>query len=159
MLLIWVIYTLALVRLARGTIGPLAPSHAKYSWLSVAIIFVLAWGAQGSHLSPSLLPDNEALDRHQLISHLVARILPVAAFGLLIISEFCTYIFSLFAPEVIFAYLHQPTMAVHAASLTYYVIELFQSYHAMTDAFGRPSFPLRYVLWTVSVSTMLVCIY
>ena len=69
------------------------------------------------------------------------------------------YLFSLAAPEVVFAYLRHPVMAVHAASLSYYVREFAVAQPAMTDAFGRQVYPLRYVLWCGSVSSMLISVY
>ena len=93
------------------------------------------------------------------IAYMAARLLPIAGFGLLLVSELAVYLFSLAAPEVVFAYLRHPVMAVHAASLSYYVREFAVAQPAMTDAFGRQVYPLRYVLWCGSVSAMLVSVY
>ena len=59
---------------------------------------------------------------------------------------------------MVFAYLRHPVMAVHAASLSYYVREFAVAQPAMTDAFGAV-YPLRYVLWCGSVSSMLISVY
>ena len=58
-----------------------------------------------------------------------------------------------------YAYMRHPPMAVHACSLIYYVLELFVNIHTVLDTFGRPVYPLRYVLWTCSVSCMFISIY
>ena len=45
---------------------------------------------------------------------------------------------------------------VHATSLFYYLVKLLLTTHTMVDAFGRPIYPLRYVMWTCSVPCMLI---
>ena len=54
--------------------------------------------------------------------------------------------------EQCFANSCEPVISVHATSLFYYLVELFLTTHTMIDAFGRPIYPLRYVMWTCSVS-------
>ena len=50
-------------------------------------------------------------------------------------------------------------MSVHAVSFLYYVYEPGTESCVMFDAFGRPLHPLRYVLWTISVSSMCLSLY
>jgi len=98
------------------------------------------------------------LDTFQIM-YLIARITQIAGFGLLFASELAVYVFSLGAPSTMYAYMRHPPMAVHACSFIYYVLEMCVNIHTMLDAFGRPVYPLRYILWTCSVSCMFISIY
>jgi len=50
-------------------------------------------------------------------------------------------------------------MCVHAITLLYYIFEPGVERCLMLDAFGRPLHPMRYVMWTISVSSMCVSLY
>jgi hypothetical protein len=79
---------------------------------------------------------------------------PVTAFSLLTIAELTVFLFNAIGPTAVYAYLRVPAMSVHGTTLLYYLWE--NSMEAGTglreDVFGRPLYPLRYVMWTLSVS-------
>ena len=83
---------------------------------------------------------------------------PVTAFVLLLVSETVGLLFSAVGPSSAFAYLRVPSMTVHFTTLLYYLWEP-DRIGALTDAFGHPLSPLRYVMWTTSVSLMIFSIY
>lgn len=80
--------------------------------------------------------------------------IPTTAFALLLTSEVISYMFCAVGPTRHFAYLRVPAMVVHAAALLYYIWVPFAGVCTYTDAFGRPLHPMRYVMWTVSVTLM-----
>eukprot|EP00964_Phaeocystis_antarctica_P085564 scaffold54073_cov60-Phaeocystis_antarctica.AAC.1 len=82
--------------------------------------------------------------------------MPIAAFGMMLVSEISVLVFARGFPRMTFSYMRYPVMSVHATSLFYYLVELFLTTHTMIDAFGRPIYPLRYVMWTCSVPRMLI---
>ena len=114
----------------------------------------------------------------------LAIALPVSAFGLLLFSEAASWLFSMLAPTRTYASLRHPVLCVHTMTLLYYLVEPSTAECIMCaasrgclapvsnqrqhpngvrarcfrlrreDAFGRPLYPLRYVMWTVSVSCM-----
>jgi len=87
-------------------------------------------------------------------------LVPIVGFALLFTSEMVTWIFALLAnPPPAFAALRHPVMSVHAMSLLYYIFEPITETCVRFDAFGRPLHPLRYVMWTISVSTMCLALY
>ena len=85
--------------------------------------------------------------------------LPVAGFGLLLCSEGVSWLFGMLGKQSAFASARHPVMSVHAVSFLYYVYEPGTESCVMFDAFGRPLHPLRYVLWTISVSSMCFSLY
>jgi len=85
--------------------------------------------------------------------------IPVTAFSLLLSSEVVAYVFSSVGPRRHFSFLRVPAMIVHATTLLYYVWEPYTGAFALDDAFGRALFPLRYVMWTISVTLMSVSVY
>ena len=85
--------------------------------------------------------------------------LPVAGFGLLLCSEGVSWLFGMLGKQSAFASARHPVMSVHAVSFLYYVSEPGTESCVMFDAFGRPLHPLRYVLWTISVSSMCFSLY
>jgi len=68
-------------------------------------------------------------------------------------------VFSSVGPRRHFSFLRVPAMIVHATTLLYYVWEPYTGAFALDDAFGRALFPLRYVMWTISVTLMSVSVY
>ena len=78
--------------------------------------------------------------------------MPIAIFGMMLVSEVSEIVLTRGFPRINFAYMRYPVISVHATSLFYYLVELFLTTHTMIDAFGRPIYPLRYVMWTCSVS-------
>ena len=163
---VWLIYTTVLVRFALGRWGTLQPEHARYVWVIAPMVFLAQVTMDLRDVDTGTSDPVGALLGHgtapldgPAIAYMAARLLPIAGFGLLLVSELAVYLFSLAAPEVVFAYLRHPVMAVHAASLSYYVREFAVAQPAMTDAFGRQVYPLRYVLWCGSVSSMLISVY
>jgi hypothetical protein len=80
--------------------------------------------------------------------------MPIAAFGMMLVSEISVLVFARGFPRMTFSYMRYPVMSVHATGLFYYLVELCLTTHTMIDAFGRPIYPLRYVMWTCSVSRM-----
>lgn len=50
-------------------------------------------------------------------------------------------------------------MVVHTTTLLYYLWEPHTGAFALIDAFGRTLFPLRYVMWTISVTNMSLSVY
>ena len=55
--------------------------------------------------------------------HSIIFALPIAGFGLLLMSEFVTWLFATLGPQRAFAPLRHPVMSVHAISFLYYVDE------------------------------------
>jgi len=154
----WIIYTLILLCFHSGKWGTLKPNHARLSWMAVpvmacAFLLVESRSNSGEHASAAL-----GVMGPTEIAYLAAWVIPIAGFGLLLLSEVALYLFALAAPEVIFAYLRHPVMAVHASTLMYYIYELTSTTRSL-DAFGRPIYPLRYLLWACSVSAMLISVY
>ena len=91
-------------------------------------------------------------------AHSLVYALPIAGFALLLISEMVTWLFSCLGPRRAFAPLRHPVMCVHMISLTYYWCEPTVQ-DLPLDAFGRPLHPLRYIMWTISVSSMCFSLY
>ena len=123
--------------------------------------------------------------------------MPIAGFGLLLLSEAVAWLFASLGPKRAFANLRHPVMAVHMVTFLYYSFEpgtescvMYASRHAnypgfpcrhhfdgrrvpcpsvdnpaarprvtRWDAFGRPLHPLRYVMWTISVSAMCLSLF
>ena len=123
--------------------------------------------------------------------------MPIAGFGLLLLSEAVAWLFASLGPKRAFANLRHPVMAVHMVTFLYYSFEpgtescvMYASRHAnypgfpcrhhfdgrrvpcpsvdnpaarprvtRWDAFGRPLHPLRYVMWTISVSSMCLSLF
>ena len=131
--------------------------------------------------------------------------IPIAGFGMLLVSEIANFIFMSLGPRGMYASLGHPVISVHVIVLLYYLtepqdVELCVSPCSQTcafrargrrvcarstvthphknmyvhvrmrlraspralgrlDVFGRPLHPLRYVMWTVSVSTMCLAVY
>ena len=97
-------------------------------------------------------------DLHTVVRSIVFA-LPIAGFGLLLLSEAVTWLFQALGPQRTFAALRHPVMSVHAISFLYYSSEPGTESCRMFDAFDRPLHPLRYVLWTISVSSMCLALY
>ena len=158
----WSTYTLCLIAFARGHFGQLRPSHAKHAWYLLVVMLIGQIALRGDDKSgrvTDFLGGATKVVDGMAVFYLAVRVMPIAGFALLLLSELATFLFSLTAPEMVFAYLRHPVMAVHAASLSYYIHEVFLTSRAMQDAFGRPLYPLRYLLWTCSVSSMFVSVY
>jgi bacteriorhodopsin len=85
--------------------------------------------------------------------------MPIAGFGLLLVSELFTWLFASLGPARAFANLRHPVMSVHLITFLYYVFEPGTESCIMWDAFGRPLHPLRYVMWTISVSAMCLSLF
>lgn len=85
--------------------------------------------------------------------------IPVTAFSLLLSSEIVAYAFASVGPRRHFSFLRIPAMVVHTTTLLYYLWEPHTGAFALIDAFGRTLFPLRYVMWTISVTNMSLSVY
>ena len=88
-------------------------------------------------------------------THAAFLIAPLIGFSLLAISEFLSWFFvSVIGPASKFAHLRQPVLAVHATTALFYIICYTRGTTVMEDRFGRPLYPLRSVMWSVSVSSL-----
>jgi len=162
--ILWSIYTRGCIALERGHLGRLQPHHAKYTFwcfpLAVLVHAVSYFSESHGVAEVDFLSSlsGKTLDR-SLLLYLGCRVMPIAAFGMMLVSEISVLIFARGFPRMTFAYMRYPVMSVHATSLFYYLVELFLTTHTMIDAFGRPIYPLRYVMWTCSVSCMMISVY
>ena len=110
---------------------------------------------EGAQTSP--IPEGIAQTRPLLAIYLVT---PLAGFGLLFISEFLSWIFTCcLGPVTKYAYFRHPVMAVHASAGVFYFLSYLCGSVTLEDRFGRPLYPLRYVMWFVSVSSLGQSVY
>ena len=58
-----------------------------------------------------------------------------------------------------FCYVRHPAMCTHLVALLYYISEPPPEACVHSDIFGRPIYPLRYMMWTISVSSMVIAIF
>lgn len=141
----------------RGELGPLQPRHAPYAWLLCLSVLSI------SHvLTVALVDDSQRVPCPQLtLGGADADLLPVVAFTLLLVSEGATVLFAWCGAEgaEMFAYVRQPVLAVHGASLLYYSLAASRRLVCLPDAFGRPFAPLRTALWLGSISSMVASVY
>jgi len=152
------VYLMLLIRLARGQII-VRPVFAYYAWpwtLGV-FIFLKAFGYQ---LFPDILRAvTKNANNDDLMVQILIFLMPVTGFALLLFGELSSLFFSLSGPRAPFSFLRQPMMAIHAISFYFYLIEPSRELRAVTDIFGRPLYPLRYVMWNTSVSCMVLSIF
>lgn len=100
----------------------------------------------------SPIPAGLAQENPSLAAFLIA---PLIGFSLLAVSEFLSWFFvSVLGPATKFAHLRQPVLAVHATTALFYIICYTSGTTVLEDRFGRPVYPLRSVMWTVSVSSL-----
>jgi hypothetical protein len=162
LILSWAIYTVCLIAFARGKLPRLQLVHAPYAWLCVLFVAATIIASRDDDPPEWATFGRVPLESDLGVMHLLFRIMPIAGFFMLLVSEISAWLFALGSPDPdasVYMYLRHPAMAVHAASFIYYVHELFISTYSMLDAFDRPVIPLRYVLWNTSVSCMLVSMY
>uniref|UniRef100_A0A7S3B639 Uncharacterized protein n=1 Tax=Haptolina ericina TaxID=156174 RepID=A0A7S3B639_9EUKA len=86
-------------------------------------------------------------------------LLAVVSFALLCASEVATYLFNLIGPPAAFTFLRLPVLAVHLSTLLFYVFSAYDPACLGRDTFGRPLHPLRYVMWTTSVSCSVISVF
>jgi len=101
----------------------------------------------------SPLPDDLAITAPYLAIYMIA---PLVGFGLLFVSEVLSWVFvSWLGPGSRYQHFRQPIMAVHACTFLHYFLSYVgQGAVQITDRFGRPLYPVRYVMWFVSVSSL-----
>ena len=160
LVIVYSTYTVALVALHQGRLGQVKVAHAPRIWLCVLVFTLLAAALHHGATSNAFFDtfSDRKLDQFTLF-YLAVRLMPIAGFGMLLVSEVCAALFASGGPNPGLSHMRHPSMVVHACSLIYYVNELFLSQEQLTDAFDRQIYPLRYVLWTISVSCMLVSMY
>jgi len=108
---------------------------------------------------PFSLPlDENGTPVEQLMWICFTWLTPVTGFGLLLMSEVAAFLFGMVGPGK-YRHLRHPVMAVHGSAMVYYVLESSSWARPFTDIFGRPFYPMRYALWTCSVTCMIVAIY
>ena len=146
----WLCYLVA----ARNNWTMRSPWRPEYLWTSWPIALVIFLTAQHDLLL-SAPRKRDLSDPTQSFVYA----LPVAGFGLLLCSEGVSWLFGMLGKQSAFASARHPVMSVHAVSFLYYVSEPGTESCVMFDAFGRPLHPLRYVLWTISVSAMCFSLY
>jgi len=113
------------------------------------------WGIGYELESP--LPADLAYDNPLLFLFLLS---PVIGFGLLLISEFLSWLFtSVLGPARCYAHFRHPIMAVHGSTLLFYILAYAHGAVALQDRFGRPLYPVRYVHWFLSVSSLGQSVY
>ena len=144
---VWLVY-LILAKFKRTMLAPVVLDNLWMCWPVALTIFLSAQ----YELTP-LSADSTVRDLSDPIKA-VAFALPIAGFGQLLLSEMAVWLVGYLGPRRRFAALRHPVMSVHAITLLFYVFEPGQEAIIMFDAFGRPLHPLRYVLWTISVSSM-----
>jgi len=125
-------------------------------YTGVLLLFHLALIGAGYELQ-SPLPAGLPATNPLLFLYMVS---PVVGFGLLLFSEFLSWLFtSVLGPARRYAYFRHPIMAVHASTLLFYVLSYSQGAVALQDRFGRPLYPVRYVHWFLSVSSLGQSVY
>ena len=104
---VWLIYTTALVRFALGRWGTMQPEHARYVWVIAPMVFLAQMTMDLRDVDTGTSDPVGALLGHgtapldgPAIAYMAARLLPIAGFGLLLVSELAVYLFSLAAPEL-----------------------------------------------------------
>jgi len=152
------IYTawLAYLIMAKYRRTMLAPASLDNLWMCWPVSLTIFLSARHE-----LLPLSQADIERDLGDPFKALVyaMPIAGFGLLLLSETAVWLFGYLGPRRRFASLRHPVMSVHAISLLFYISEPGAEACVMFDAFGRPLHPLRYVMWTISVSAMCFAIY
>ena len=113
---VWLLYLLA----AKNNRVMHDPSRLKQLWLC----WPLSLGSYAvSRYSLSQdTPIGTGRDLSDALHSLIFA-LPIAGFGLLLMSEFTTWFFATLGPQRAFAPLRHPVMSVHAISFLYYVDE------------------------------------
>ena len=153
-------YVVLLVLFAQGKLGALHPNHAKFAWpfCFCSMVFGYAVFFDLGASTFELLPLPEGMPADEVMWACFTWLMPVTGFGLLLWSELAAFLFSRIGPGE-YHHLRHPVMAVHATSLGYYLLQASSLSPPITDSFGRPFFPMRYVLWTDSVTCMIIAIY
>jgi len=133
------------VALTRQTAYACMPCYTSF-----LLLCHFALSAAGYPRSSPLPEPNSSSVMLQLV-----LISPVIGFGLLLVSEVFSWLFiSVLGPATEYAYFRHPIMGVHATTLTFYVLTYTHGAVTLEDRFGRPLYPVRYVHWFVSVSSL-----
>lgn len=162
---ILVAYLIALIRLLpEGSWRP-RREHAVLIWPTALGCFLLSHAVFGPPWDEVFAvlnqpPAYEALSNqfHQFLVDSIRRA-ALPGFSLLLFSELSSFLFIQLGPVSLrrAASLRHPVMCTHTVALLYYLIE--PSAASYLDVMGRPIFPLRYLLWLTSVSSMVLSIY
>ena len=158
----WVFSSLLLlVQFLRGSFGHLQPRHAMLAWPFSMGSMVLGHISLGFYAPRILLPSatDDGLSHGETMRDAFVFMMPIVAFGLLLISEFALWLFARMVSGGRFGFLRQPIMAVHGSTLLYYLFEPLRRTRGWVDIFGRPLYPMRHVMWTCSVTCMLCTLY
>ena len=158
-------YLLALVRiLPEGSWRP-RREHAVLVWPSALGTFLLShavfgptWDEVFTVLNSPSAYEELSNPIHQFLVESIRRA-ALPGFSLLLFSEVSSFLFIQLGPMALrrTASLRHPVMCTHTVALLYYLIE--PSASSYLDVMGRPIFPLRYLLWQTSVSSMVLSIY
>ena len=136
------------VRMTKRSAKLCVPGYCSLLLLVHTALGAWSGATSCSPLEPDMLATSPVLA--------VYFIAPVIGFGLLFISEAVTFVFiSILGPGTKYEHFRHPVMAVHATAFLFYVL-MYTSPGgvALEDRFGRPLYPLRYVMWFVSVSSL-----
>ena len=87
--LIWSAYTLLLFAFRSGRWGVLNPKQAKYVWVC-PLFLVLSWVALGGGLTMDVTLPRDKMMNGEMLVYMAFRILPIAGFGMLVVSEVST---------------------------------------------------------------------
>ena len=165
LVIILVAYLLTLIRLLpEGSWRP-RREHAFLVWPTALGCFLLSHAVYGPPWDEVFIvlnqpPAYEVLSNpiHQFFVESIRRA-ALPGFALLLFSELSSFLFIQLGPLALrrTASLRHPVMCTHTVALLYYLIE--PSTSSYVDVMGRPIFPLRYLLWLTSVSSMVLSIY
>tara|TARA_B110001452_G_scaffold22540_1_gene18029 strand:+ start:330 stop:1265 length:936 start_codon:yes stop_codon:yes gene_type:complete len=148
------------IRLVRPLLVPsgdhrvaLTKRTSYYCFPAFTVLIILFEASLGLVAPPeSPIPAGLPQESPALAAFLIS---PLIGFSLLTVSEFLSWFFvSVLGPASKFAHLRQPVLAVHATTALYYIICYTRGTAVMEDRFGRPFYPVRSVMWTVSVSSL-----
>ena len=158
--LVVVIYAAALIFLVLARYGLVfrRPDRLDRLWMCWPVCMAVYFLSSYSLNTEGVSKMGAGRDLSDPMSSLIFS-LPIAGFGLLLVSEMITWLFAALAKQRTFASLRHPVMSVHLTTWMYYISEPGLESCTMSDAFGRPLHPMRYVMWTISVAAMCYALY
>lgn len=154
------VYFVVLVQFACRRLGRLRPWHSIWVWPICLINMLVGYfSLKSSRATFVFVPTFDGTSADEIVWVMFVWVVPITAFLLLLVSELACVLLNSFGPGAQYAYLRQPVMAAHAVSLGYYIFMPLNPVCKSEDIFGRPFHPMRNVLWTASVSCMIMAVF